>query len=68
MHGYEIRVISRNYNDSKSYQTEQEGIAAVIRCACLLKREGLSVEVWDGIDCIYANYRDQAFLASIGED
>lgn len=64
MHGYEIRVVARNYKSSKSYQTQQEDIAAAIRRACTLKPNGLGVEVWDGVDCLYANYRDQPFIAS----
>jgi hypothetical protein len=63
MHGYEIRVVARDYKTSKSYQTQQIDTAAAIRRACALKPQGLGVEVWDGMDCIYANYRDQPFLA-----
>ena len=64
MHGYEIRIVARNYKTSISYRTVQKNTDAAIRRACALKPEGLGVEVWDGMDCIYANYRDQPFLAS----
>ena len=64
MHSFDIIVVARNHKGLKTYQTQQEDITAAIQRACELKSDGQSVEVWDGIDRIYANYRDQPLLAS----
>jgi hypothetical protein len=64
MAGYEIRVVTRNYKTSKSFLVQQKDATAAVRRAYTLKLEGQGVEVWDGIDCIYADYRDQPVWAT----
>jgi hypothetical protein len=64
MPGYEIRVVTRNYETSKSFIVQQTDATAAVRRACTLKPEGQGVEVWDGIDCIYADYRNQPIWAT----
>ncbi len=63
MDTYEIRVLTRDYETSRICVTVQASVFAAIRRAQATAQGGEGVEVWRGLDCIYANYREQEFSA-----
>jgi hypothetical protein len=64
MPGYEIRIVTRDGRTCTCHPTQQADVAGAIKFAVELKKKGEGAEVWDGLDCLYANYRDQPILAS----
>lgn len=65
MHNYEIRIIARNFEAARIVVITQANDFAAIRKACSLTRidEDQGIEIWRGLDCIYADYRHQPLSA-----
>jgi len=67
MHKYEIRIVTRDYKTAKSILVQQRNAFSAIGRACALMSPGQGVEVWDGMDCIYVNYRNQPIYANAAD-
>ncbi len=51
---YEIRIVKQRKSGPFIYHSPQASDHAAVRCAQSLIEDGDRVEVWRGLDCIYA--------------
>ena len=54
MHAYEIRIVKKQSQMPVIYACDQASDHAAIRRAKSLIEDGDGVEVWRGLDCVYA--------------
>ncbi|MEO8896668.1 MAG: hypothetical protein ABI450_12385 [Rhizomicrobium sp.] len=54
MDAYEIRIVKKQKNSPVIYACSQASDHAAIRRAKSLIEDGDQVEVWRGLDCVYA--------------
>jgi hypothetical protein len=64
METYEIRLVTRDYQTSGVVHIMQASDFAAIRRARATPLGDGGIEVWRGLDCIYANYRQQEHAAA----